>query len=120
MAGDDYKTGVQNPRADWEAQTKAAEGNYEQGIQKAISAKRFGKGVARAGTEKWRFKALSVGADRYQVGVAMSEDAYATGIKPYLEVIERTSLPPRFPRGDPRNVKRVEAMAAALHAKKIS
>ena len=49
VAGPEYEAGVENPRKPWAAATQAAESNYEQGTQKAITQKRFGKGVARAG-----------------------------------------------------------------------
>ena len=39
-------------------------------------------------------------------------------MQPYLETIAATQLPPRFAKGDPRNVQRVAAIAAALRKRK--
>ena len=115
---EDYIQGVQNPRTDWEAATKAAESNYESGVQGAIRDKRFGKGVAGAGTDKWQSKTVDKGGQRWGPGVQGAEGDYEEGFKPFREVIAGTTLPPRYPKGDPRNIERVRTMAAALRKKK--
>lgn len=115
-----YEDGIKNPRRDWEDATAGAEDNYELGIQKAIADGRFGKGVRRAGDEKWKKNALEKGPQRYAQGVGLAENEYASGIAPYLQVIESTTLPPRFPKGDPRNLDRVRVMTEALRAAKES
>lgn len=116
----DYQQGVQNPRKSWQAATTAAADNYKSGIQKAITENRFQKGVARAGDQKWQSKAIEVGVNRFGQGVQAAESDYSAGIQPYLQTIESTQLPPRFPKGDPRNIQRVAAMADALRKKKMS
>lgn len=115
----DYEAGVQNPREDWAEKTLAAEGNYSAGVQRAISEKRFGKGVRAAGTDKWRARTLSVGPDRWLQGVRVSRGNYEAGFAPYRETIIRTVLPPRGPKGDPKNVQRVAVLAKALHDEKL-
>lgn len=114
-----YLEGVDNPTKDWEKETLAAESNFEAGIQKAIQAKTFGKGVKRAGTSKWQENARNKGPRRWTEGIALAEDAYAQGFAPYAEVIRNTTLPPRGPKGDPKNIARVAALAKALHDKKV-
>ena len=116
----DYAAGVQNPKADWKTATLAAENAWAQGVQQAASEGRFGKGVNRAGTEKWQRKAIELGASRWGPGVSAAKDDYESGFAPYADVIRSTSLPPRGPKGDPRNIERVAKLAMALHAKKIS
>lgn len=115
----DYEEGVNNPKKDWAANTKAAESNYEAGVQQSIRDKRFGKGVTKAGTEKWKEGATTKGVQRFGPGVAMAEGAYEEGFSPYREVIEKLTLPKRYPKGDPRNFERVKAVGVALHNKKI-
>ena len=118
-SGADYEAGIRNPRKDWAKATAEAETNFESGIRQAVAEKRFSKGVQKAGTSKWSAKALSKGVDRYPAGVADAEDEYARGVKPYLDAIEAVSLPPRGPKGDPRNLQRVKAINDALRARKL-
>ena len=115
----DYQAGIQNPKRDWAEATKAAEEAWVQGIQEAASQRRFSRGVARAGSEKWKKKALELGATRWGPGVAAARDDYEKGFAPYAEVIARTTLPPRGPKGDPKNIERVRVLAQALHEAKI-
>ncbi len=117
---EDYRNGVENPRRDWKTATVAAAKNQAIGAQKAIAEHRFEKGVEKAGTAKWQSKAVEKGTQRFGPGVQAAQQDYATAIAPYLAVIESTTLPPRFPKGDPRNLLRVTAMAEALRKKKLS
>ncbi|MFA6183425.1 hypothetical protein [Acidithiobacillus sp.] len=120
VSGGAYEEGINNPRADWATQAKAAESNYEKGVQAGISQKRFGKGIARAGTSKWQQGARDKGIARWSQGISVSQDAYQKGFDPYRQVIAALTLPPRGPKGDPGNIMRVSAVAKALHDKKIS
>jgi len=116
----EFEEGVRNPRADWAEQTRNAEGNYERGVQAAIQRKSFGKGVAKAGTAKWQERTLTKGPARWAEGIQQSRSAFETGFAPYREVIQRTQLPPRGPKGDPKNIQRVAVLADALHQEKLS
>jgi len=115
----DYEAGVRNPKKDWGTQTANAEGAYETGVQEAISSKRFSKGVREAGTEKWQRKTIAVGIGRWGPGVRAAQDDYQKGFAPYYDVIARTTLPPRYGRGDPRNYARSQAMGEALNAARV-
>lgn len=119
-ASNEYREGVENPRADWATQTKASEANYEAGIQAAIQRKAFGKGVTRAGTEKWQRNAVTLGPSRYSAGVQNAQTAYENGFAPYQQVISSLNLPKRGPKGAPENIQRVAVIAKALHDKKLS
>lgn len=120
MRTEDYKLGVESPKKDWKSQTENAKESYKMGIQESISKDRFAKGVAAAGTEKWKKKTLSKGVSRWGPGVSIAKSDYESGFKPYQEVISSISLPPRYAKGDPRNIARVAAMAKALREKKMS
>lgn len=115
QAGPDYTAGVSDPSVDWEGPTKAAENNYGEAVTKAVSEKRFGKGVAKAGNEKWRRKTTSVGPSRWGTGVAAAGPDYEKGMAPVLSAIGALTLPARYPAGDPRNLERVRAMNEAVH-----
>jgi len=110
-----YKDGVLAPRKDWAEQTAAAKDNYNAGIQKSITEDRFSKGVKEAGTQKWKDKTTSVGVSRWQGGVQVAAADFEKGFAPYRDVIEKTALPPRYPKGDPRNYDRVAVLGAALN-----
>lgn len=115
---EDYRFGVENPRRDWMAATAAAESAYEGGVTQAIAKKRFGKGVKTAGTSKWQRGAIEKGTARWGPGVSLAQDVYATAFAPFRDAIERCTLPPRYPRRDPRNLDRVKAIVNALVAAK--
>ena|SRR3990167_6281302 len=114
----DYAAGVKNPRKSWQESTLAAEQAQAQGVQEAIAAGRFGKGVAAAGNSKWQRKAATVGAQRFGPGVQAAKPDYEAGFAPYAGVISSTTLPPRGSKGDPRNYDRSRQMGEALHSAK--
>ena len=115
----DYEYGIKNPRKDWAEETKKAEAAWADGVQKAISEGRFVKGVESAGTKKWQEKALKVGVKRYSEGVRAAKDDYKAKMAKILEILAGIELPPRGPRGDPRNYDRVKVIGDALHKAKI-
>jgi len=110
---------VANPRADWAAVTKAADGAYKAGVQAAIARNAFTKGVDAAGTAKWQARSVSVGAERWGPGVLAAVDTYERGFSKYRDAIEKATLPPRYPVGDPRNFDRVKAIGEALRRAKV-
>lgn len=115
---EDYRFGVSNPRRDWATATAAAETAYEGGVQQAIAKKRFGKGVKKAGTPTWQEGAIQKGTARWGPGVTLAQEKYARNFARYRDAIERVTLPPRYPRRDPRNLERVKAIVNALTAAK--
>ena len=120
MRSEDYALGIMNPRRSWAAATKAAEPAYQDGVTKAIGRKAFGKGVTKAGDEKWQRKAQTRGVANWGPGVAEAKGDYAAGFAPYQAAIAAVTLPPRYARRDPRNLARVKAVVDALVAKKES
>lgn len=115
---EDYQAGVAAPRTPWAAATAAAEDRYKAGVQDAATRGAFGKGVRAAGDARWSAKATAKGPTRYAEGVQISGPDYAAGVQPYLDTIAATQLPPRYPKGDPRNVQRVAVLSAALRKRK--
>ncbi len=114
----DFESGVQSPAKDWETSAAAAEEAYKGGVTEAATAGRYGRGVRAAGTAKWKSKTLAV-KGRWGEGVRIAGGDYQSGFGPYHAVIERTTLPVKYPKGDPRNLERVAAIAQALHRAKV-
>lgn len=119
LRSQDYITGVKTTRKDWEAETIAAADNYARGVTAAIADRRFERGVAKAGTEKWRKNAVEKGGTRWGQGVRLGGVEYAKGFQPYRDALEALDLPPRGPRGDPMNIERVRIIAETLHQLKL-
>lgn len=120
IATDSYESGIKNPRNDWATATQGANDSYKSGVQAAIAADRFKKGVQKAGSAKQQQGALSKGSARYAQGVQVSQVNYENGIAPYLDVIKSLTLPPRGSKGAAQNLQRVAAVSVALRQKKLS
>ena len=116
---EDYKLGIQSPRRDWEEETLAGVANYKAGVDAAHAKGLFAKGVSKAGTKKWRDKALKKGPGRFAEGVYIAGPDYEAGFKPFHDAISRVDLGPRFPKRDPRNLDRVKRIVDALIAEKV-
>lgn len=114
---DRYTDGIANPAEDWEKNTKAAEPNYEEGVKKAITRKAFGKGVLRCGTERQKSKTIQ-NQNRWPEGIEGAEAEMTTAMGPVVSVLQAVTLPQKYPKGDPRNYKRVEAVGTALRKAK--
>ena len=61
---------------------------------------------------------MEKGPARFAQGVQIAQPAYQEGVAKYLQVISATALPPRGPKGDPRNLQRVSVLATALRKAK--
>src|SRR5258708_26051987 len=118
VATRDYQAGGQAPRVSWQQATVAASEAHKQAVIQAAQEGRFAKGVQKAGDAKWLKAASGKGAERFGPGAAAGQGDYEQGVAPYLQVIESTPLPPRGPKGDPKNIQRVAVLATALHKRK--
>lgn len=113
-AGQAYTDGINNPRQDYVAATVASANSWSAGVQQAINDGRFVKGVQVKGAAKWQQRSSTVGAQRYPGGISAGQNAYSTGIQPFLQALSTLNLPPRQPKGDPANLQRVAAVTTAL------
>jgi len=116
----DYADGVENPKKSWSVAAKAAEGAYKEGVTKAATAGRFGKGVAAAGDQKWAEGAKNKGVTRWGQGVQLGQSAYQEGFAPFHSAISSATLPARYAKRDPRNLQRVAAIVEAINKVKES
>lgn len=113
-AAKDYTDGVAGAGQDWETGARNGEGNYEQGVQEAIGKKRYGRGIAAAGSAKYVDNAVKLGALRYPQGVQNAEGAYQKGVAPVLDKLRSLNLPPKGPRRSPQNQARANMVALEL------
>jgi hypothetical protein len=109
----DYSDGVASAGGDWEAGAKNGEQNFEQGIQEAITDKRYGRGV-NGSAGKYVANATKLGSQRYAPGVQNAQAAYQTGVQPYLDKLKSLQLPPKGPRRSPQNQARANMVALEL------
>lgn len=115
----DYTLGIKNPKRDWETEAAAAEDRYKAGVDAAAMKGMYGKGIKGAGSKKWEDMSLRKGPGRFAEGVYIAGPDFEKGYAPSHAVIERTTLPPKFPKGDPRNYERVRAIGTALHDARV-
>lgn len=118
-AGGDYTKGVTNAGDAWQANSAASKDSYAAGVQAAIGRDAYTKGIQKSGAAKYVSRASGVGSARYPQGVAGAGPNWQSATQPYLDTLSALSLPPKRPRGDPGNIARVAAVAAALRAKKL-
>jgi hypothetical protein len=115
---EDYTLGIKSPKRDWAKAASDAKASWAGGVQAAQANDSYAKGVNKAGTAKWQAKAIAKGPGRFAEGVIVGAADYGTGFAPYADVIKATTLTPRFPRGDIRNLDRVKTISQALRKKK--
>jgi hypothetical protein len=115
-ASQDYEQGARAAGDLWQRAATGAAGNYQAGVTQAASQGRYAKGVTRAGSQKFVRGVVEKGAARFGPGAAAGQPDFTSGIGPVLEVIGRTDLPARGPRGAEGNLARVRAITTALRA----
>lgn len=115
---EDYTLGIKNPKRDWAQAAAGAKESHKAAMVAAAAADSYGKGVTKAGTARWQDRAARKGPARFAEGVTIAAPDYGAAFAPYADTIKATVLPPRFPRGDLRNLDRVKTMSVALRKKK--
>lgn len=118
-AAGDYATGVKGAGGAWQQGAVAGAGNYEAGVQDAITRGAFQKGVSQAGGAKYEQRSSTVGAQRFPQGIRDAGPAWEQGTTPYLQTLSALNLPPRRPKGDPANWQRSQVVGEALRRRKV-
>jgi hypothetical protein len=116
---EDYTIGIKNPKRDWAQAAGAAKESHKAAMTAAAASDSYAKGIAKAGTARWQDRATRKGPGRFAEGVIVGAPDYGTAFSPYADVIKATTLTPRFPRGDVRNLDRVKTISQALRKKKM-
>lgn len=114
QAGKDYEDGIRNPKRSWGKNTCEAQNCYKAGVDAGHARGAFKKGVKKKGIKGWLIPTLLKGPTRFAQGVSTAGGTYASGYIKYHKIIKRTSLPGRYPRGDPRNINRCSTLCTAL------
>lgn len=114
----DYVSGVQGSGAAWEQATASSEQNYNDGVQAAIGRGAFARGVKNAGGAYFETRAVQIGGARFAQGVRAGQDNWAEGFKVSADTLRNLTLPPRAPKGDPRNAQRSLDVQTALRRAK--
>jgi len=115
-----YEEGTTGKGGAWETGAKAAEGNWKTGVAAASAAGSFGKGVGRAGGAKYESGIRDKGVARWPQGVSVGGPNYNKGFGAFHSVLSALTLPPKGPKGDPKNLERVRTIMTALRAKKVA
>jgi len=115
-----YREGTSGKGGAWEAGARAGEANWKTGVAAASAAGLFGKGVSKAGGAQYEKGVAEKGVARWPQGVGVAGPDYAKGFGAYHGVLAGLTLPPRGPKGSPANYARVQAIGAALRAKKVA
>jgi hypothetical protein len=115
-----YEAGASGKGGAWEAGAKAAEPNWKTGVAAASAAGSFGKGVGRAGASKYDAGIRDKGVARWPQGVSVGGPNYGKGFGAYHGALSALTLPPKGPKGDPKNLERVRVIMTALRAKKVA
>lgn len=115
-----YAAGV-NSNTSWLSNTEAAASTWAAGVQAAAAGGRFGKGVAKAGQQKWQSNAVQKGQGRFQqaVGSPQAQQNWTAGFTPYSTVLAGITKPPKGVRGSPGNYQIVQTIGDALHKAKL-
>ena len=114
----DYAAGVSSPRRSQSQSAIASKDVYAAGVNAAIAAGSYEKGLAKAGDAKWQKGVRDVGQSRYSQGVATSETEYSAGFRPFVSVLEGLDLGPKGPKGT--NYGRTQIVGEALRAAKAT
>ncbi len=118
-AGNDYATGVANPKRDQAAAAAAAAQTWATGVQQAVTNGTFAKNVLAA-KDKYVRNATGKGAQRYPGGITAAVPDFSNKIDKVLSVLNTIDVPSRMPKGDPGNWQISMAVGQALRAAKIA
>lgn len=116
VAGPDYERGATNPRRPWAQSALAAEPNYKTAVTAAAAAGRYGRGVSKAGDQRFLRGVKEKGVARFPAGVATATGDYAAAFEPFRAALQSTTLSPRRARRDPGNMVRVNEVCKAMIA----
>lgn len=118
-ASGDYVEGAQSTTKDQAAAAIAAKGNYAAGVQAAITAGRYEKGLQKSGKSGWLRGVTEKGANRFAEGVASGAGNYATESGKYDGARSAANSLPRGPKGSEANFARSKAVGQALRKQKV-
>lgn len=113
-----YKAGVEK-NTTWEENTKAAKERYKDAVAAPDIGDRYVFGVGDMGLAGWKRETVEKGSPIWGGRVARAKPKHEKKFGPYFDEIASLAgtEPERFPKGDPRNLARVEHFAMGLRKK---
>lgn len=118
-ASGDYVEGAQRTTKDQSANAIAGKANYVAGVQAAITAGRYEKGLQKSGKAGWIKGITDKGANRFAEGVASGSVKYAQNSGAYDTARGAADSLPRGPKGSEANFARAKAVGQALRKQKV-
>lgn len=118
-ASGDYVEGAQRTSKDQSANAIAGKANYVAGVQAAITAGRYEKGLQKSGKAGWIKGITEKGANRFAEGVASGSVKYAQNSGAYDTARSAADALPRGPKGSEANFARAKAVGQALRKQKV-
>lgn len=118
-ASSDYVKGAQESNKDQAAAAIAGKANWAAGIQAAITAGRYEKGLQQSGKAGWLKGVTEKGGNRFAEGVASGASKYATNSGKYDGARNAAASLPRGPKGSEQNYTRAKTVGMALRKMKV-
>src|SRR5574341_673460 len=115
----DYGKGVATAGPRWLAGASASEDAYASGVTEAVSQKRFGAGVRKAGSTKYQDRATKLGPGRYATGVVEGAPEWGRNFAPHAQALQGLDLGVKGMRGSEQNYSRSRQVGQVLRAKKL-
>lgn len=103
-----YTKGVQGKGGAWFSGASKAGANYQQGVQAAIAADKFGKGVRDAGAAAYDSGVQQKGSQNWPTGMQQAGDKYQRKIAKFVPLWDQALPTPGGAKRSPANVKRMQ------------
>ena len=120
QAGPEYDEGIADPKKQWKDGASGGKKNFNAAMTKVVSEDRYAKSIDEKAQAKYVARTKMFGRRHYEEVVQVSQMAHVEGYAPYHETFISLTQSERFPKGDPRNNRRVDDVTVAYHKKKLS
>ncbi len=119
-ASQSYLNGAMQTTKSQSGAAIAGKANWAAGVQAAISAGSYEKGLSASGDAGWKAGVTQKGATNYGTGVSASSSLskYTTNSGKYDTARAAAASVARGPKGSPNNIARVSAVVTAERAVK--
>lgn len=105
---DRYQRGASGKGSKWAQRAGAAGANYQEGIQRALSEKKFDKGIAAAGPSAYDSGVSTKGVQNWAPGMQLGADKYARKTAKFAPLWNQELPTARGAKRSPNNLKRMQ------------
>lgn len=105
---DRYETGTRGKGGAWLERAAASTPNYEAGVKRAITEKKFEKGIREAGAEAYESGVRAKGVMNWPTGMSVAGDKYKRKVAKFARLWGEALPTPRGARRSPANLKRMQ------------